>query len=159
MKPRIRRARGGGLDIRLTPDERAVLRSLPDDVRRALEEMDPAAPGGDPAVARLFPGAYLDDEEHDAEYRRFMHDELQAGRLAALDDFEAAADADHVDEAQAAGWLRAINDIRLLLGTRLDVTEDDAVNDLPPDDPRTPSLALYGYLSWLEEQVVTALSE
>jgi hypothetical protein len=159
MKPRIRRARGGGLDIRLTPDERAVLRSLPDDVRRALEEMDPAAPGGDPAVARLFPGAYLDDEEHDAEYRRFMHDELQAGRLAALDDFEAAADADHVDEAQAAGWLRAINDIRLLLGTRLDVTEDDAVNDLPADDPRTPSLALYGYLSWLEEQVVTALSE
>src|SRR5437588_776890 len=92
-------------------------------------------------------------------FRLLMHGGLHEGRLAALDAFEEAIDADHLDEDRAWAWLRALNDIRLLLGTRLDVTEGEVIRRANPDDPRAASLALYGYLSWLEEQLVEALSD
>ena len=155
---RIRRNRRGIFELRLPAEERELLRSLPANVREAFDGMDPRQPGDDPAVARLFPGAYLDDPEHDAEFRRLMHDDLAAGRKQALDVFESGIDAEQLDETQALAWLRAINDIRLLLGTRLDVTEDELSRRVEPGDPRASALALYGYLSWLEEQLVEALS-
>jgi hypothetical protein len=159
VNERIRRSHLGGVDVRLPREERDVLRTLPGSVREALQEMDPAQPGNDPAVARLYPGAYLDDEEQDAQYRRLMHGDLHDGRLAAIDVFEAGIDADHLEEEAALAWLRALNDIRLLLGTRLDVTEGEFARRANPNDPRAASLALYGYLSWLQEQLVEALSE
>ena len=60
------------------------------------------------------------------------------------------------EEAQA--WLTALNDLRLVLGTRLDVSDESLLEDLAEDDPRAPELALYAYLSWLQEQLVEALS-
>ena len=59
------------------------------------------------------------------------------------------------DEADA--WLRALNDLRLVLGTRLDVTEDLDYENLDLNEPRGRDLAVYGYLSWLQEQLVEAL--
>jgi hypothetical protein len=54
-------------------------------------------------------------------------------------------------------WLRAVNDVRLLLGTRLDVSEDPAQRKVSPDDPRAPGFALYDYLSLLTQELVEAL--
>jgi hypothetical protein len=45
-----------------------------------------------------------------------------------------------------------------VLGTRLDITEDFYAAGIDRDDPRAPELALYSYLSWLQEQAVAALS-
>ena len=86
-----------------------------------------------------------------------MGDELAAGRLEALETLEASIDARRLDHDQALAWTRAINDVRLLLGTRLDVTEDQTSQQLRPDDPKAPALAMYHYLSFLEEQLVEAL--
>ena len=84
-----------------------------------------------------------------------MRDDLLAGHLAALDTVEGTADAELLDEEQLAAWLSALNDLRLVLGTRLDVTEEmDAV---PDDHPRAGAFAVYSYLGWLQEQVVAAL--
>ena len=58
------------------------------------------------------------------------------------------------DEADA--WLRALNDARLVLGTRLDITEDFDWDGFE-STPRAPELALYAYLSWLQEQLVEAI--
>src|SRR5436309_2757532 len=80
-----------------------------------------------------------------------------AGRLAALDTLEATADAPTLDENQMEAWMRAINDTRLLLGTRLAVTEDRAGREVPDDHPDAQAIAVYDYLSWLEEQLVEAL--
>ena len=158
MKSHFKRARRGGVDLHFAPEERAILRTLPENAREALAGFDLSTPAEDPAVARLYPGAYLDDDEHDAEYRRLMHGDLHEGRLAALEAFEAAIDADHLDDEQAWAWLRSLNDVRLLLGTRLEVTEDEVSRRFNPGDPRSAPLALYGYLSWLEEELVAALS-
>ena len=148
----IRRTRQGDFEVRLSDEERELLRSIPPQMREAL-----ASDPGDPALARLYPTAYPDDAERDAEYRRLMGDELSAGRLEALDTLEASIDARRLDHEQALAWTRAINDVRLLLGTRLDVSEEPSTPDLDPDDPHAPVLALYHYLSYLEEQLVEAL--
>ena len=71
---------------------------------------------------------------------------------------EETADADQLDERTAQAWLGALESLRLYLGTQLDVSEATYAEDLDPDDPSAPALALYGYLSWLQEQAVEALS-
>jgi hypothetical protein len=150
-EPRIIRAADGSFRLRLTRPERVLLRSLPGQLRELLEAEDPA-------VERLFPPAYRDDPEREAEYRRMVHDELAAGRRRALDVMESTVDADRLDDDQMAAWLGALNDLRLVLGTRLEVTEDSVEEDFPPADPRRETLALYHYLGWLESQAVDAVA-
>jgi hypothetical protein len=149
---RIRRNRSGEVEVRLSPEEREVLRGLPTQMRDAL-----LLGKADPGVARLNPSACLDDEEVDAEFHRLMDDDLDAGRLEALETFEKTVDSERLDEEEALAWMRAINDMRLLLGTRLEVTEDLVDRQVAPDDPRAPGLALYDYLSLLTQELVEAL--
>ena len=112
----------------------------------------------DPAVERLFPPAYRDDPDSEAEYRAMVGGELRNRRLSSLEVMEATIDATRLDEKQLLAWLGAINDLRLVLGTRLEVTEDIYDQGIPEDDPSSLSLALFFYLGWLEEQVVQALA-
>lgn len=58
---------------------------------------------------------------------------------------------------QAESWLSALNDVRLALGTALDVTED-MPDELPPDDPRAPHLGVYHWLTWMQESLIHALA-
>ncbi len=158
-KRRVDRTRTGELRLRLPPEERDLLRDLPAQLRALLDE-DPE----DPSLRRLFPPAYADhgeDSEHaryEAEYRRLMGDELRSKRAAALAVLEETVDAERLSEEQAGSWLSAINDLRLVLGTKLDVSEDMVEEEIDPSDPRGAALALYGYLSWLEDQLVEALA-
>jgi hypothetical protein len=71
---------------------------------------------------------------------------------------EQTADADHLTGEELECWLGALETLRLFLGTELDVSEEMYAVELDPDDPDAPALALYGYLSWLQEQAVEALS-
>lgn len=148
---RIKRNRSGGFNLRLPPEERDILRTLPHQLRELLAT-------DDPSLRRLFPPAYIGDPEKEADYRRLMADDLIEGRKAALDIVEATVDAEVLDEEQLTAWMGAINDLRLVLGTRLDVSEDMDIEAMDEDDPRLPAFALYGYLGWLQEQVVAALA-
>ena len=149
---RIKRTRRGEVQLNLTADERDLLRTLPGQLRELLDDVD------DPDLRRLFPPAYSEHPEHEAEYRQLMGDELRQKHLASLAVMEESVGLDRLSEDQALGWLSAINDLRLVLGTRLDVSEDMLGHRVDPSDPDAPSLALYGYLSWLEEQLVEALA-
>ncbi|HEV3354053.1 MAG TPA: DUF2017 family protein [Acidimicrobiales bacterium] len=149
---RIKRTRSGQFELRLSPEERDVLRGLPAQMRDALE-----LGKDDPAVARLNPSACLDDAEIDAEFHRLMDDDLNAGRLEALAVFEKTVDAPKLDGEEALAWMRAVNDVRLLLGTRLGVGEDPSERQVAVDDPRAPGFALYDYLSLLTQELVEAL--
>lgn len=147
---RIERRRGGGYALRLTAPERELLRALPGQLRELLG-------ADDPSLVRLFPPAYADDAEAEREFVPLVRSELLEGKLAALAVVEATVDADSLDEAQLEAWLGALESIRLVLGTQLDVSEDIGARDPDPADPRAPALALYGYLSWLQEQAIEAL--
>ncbi len=154
-KRRITRGRNGEIRLRLPAEERELLKGLPAQLRTLVQE-DP----DDPALRRLFPPAYTEHPENESEYRRLMGDELRERHLSALAVLEETAGTDHLNEEQAHGWLAALNDLRLVLGTRLDVSEDpvEAEGDVDPEDPEVAALGLYHYLSWLQEQMVEALS-
>ena len=145
------RAEGGGVELRLSREERTLLAGVVAELRALLE----GAPG-DPSLRRLFPPAY-DEAEDETAYRELMGGELLGGRLAALEVVAGTLDQERLDAEQADAWLRALNDLRLVLGTRLDVQEDTFAEELRQDDPRAPALAIYAYLSWMQEQLIEAL--
>jgi Domain of unknown function (DUF2017) len=152
---RVKRVRGGRFALRISGAERDVLRSLPAQLRQLMTGQDARA---NPDLRRLFPTAYPDDPEKAAEYDGMVRDDLVAQRLAAIDVMERTIDSDRLSEEELLAWLSSINDLRLVLGTRLDVAEDLSELGVTPDDPRAESLALYAYLSILEEDAVAALS-
>jgi hypothetical protein len=148
--------------VRLAQDEVAILRSLPDQLRTVLAEGD-----DEPVNQRLFPPAYLDveDIERDSEYRRLMRDDLVKEKLANLDLITTTLARGstsvrrwtvELSDEEATAWLGVLNDIRLALGVRLDITEDFDGN-VDDTDPRAPALRLLSYLGWLEEQLLDAL--
>jgi hypothetical protein len=148
--------------VRLAQDELAVLRGLPDQLRTVLAEGD-----DEPVNQRLFPPAYLDveDIERDTEYRRLMRDDLVKEKLASLDLVTTTLARGstsvrrwtvELTDEEATAWLAVLNDIRLALGVRLDITEDFDGN-VDDADPRAPALRLLSYLGWLEEQLLDAL--
>jgi hypothetical protein len=149
--PRVRRLRNGDYEVRIPSEERDVLRRLCAELRTLLAS-------DDPALVRLYPPAYQDDEDASREYARLMRDDLTASHVEALRVMEESADAARLNEEQMSAWLAALNDIRLVLGTRLDVTEDLYERGLPPGDPRAPQFAVYHYLGFLQEQVVEAVA-
>jgi hypothetical protein len=151
MKWGVRRNRDGSFRVNLADHERELLGGLVQQLRELLvaEEND--------GLERLFPPAHANDEARNDEYRALVHDELLERRLAAIDVVEATVDATQLDESQLTAWMGAINDLRLVLGTRLDVSEE--MEAIDPDDPRAPGFAVYGYLSQLLGSIVQALAD
>jgi len=127
------------------------VRSLVSQMREILAE------DADPGLRRLYPTAYAEDAERDQEYQRLVHDDLLARRLAAFETVEETLGADRLDEEQVVAWMGALNDTRLVIGTKLDVSEDPTF-DIADDDPDAPAYAIYAYLGWLLEQIVDALN-
>ena len=148
-KRRIERGADGELRLRLPEHERALLRQVATRTRERL------ADEGDPALRRLFPSAY-EDPEREREYRHLTRGQLASDRARALDVLESTVDRPSLSRDEADAWLRALNDARLVLGTELDVREDLDWDVIGPDDPRALEHAVYGYLTWIQEQLVEA---
>jgi Domain of unknown function (DUF2017) len=167
MARRFRR-KGDALVVTLESTELELLRQLPTQLSELLG--DASAEGGakDPVVQRLFPRAYLDptEEAAEVEWQSLVHSDLVKERLAALElvtatleraierrgRFEVALTA---DETQA--WLGVLNDARLALGTRLDLTEENDLESVSPDDPAASAYAIYGWLTYIQGELVEAL--
>lgn len=149
---RIEPAPGGGVFVRLPAVERELLQQLRAELVTMLETS-----ADDPSLERLFPPAY-EEKRKEREYRRLMGEELLAGRRRALDVLEATAGQEQLSADEADSWLIALNDLRLVLGTRLDVQEYTFAEGLDQRDPRAPELAVYTYLTWLQGALVEAVS-
>jgi hypothetical protein len=175
-----RRTRAG-VEGRVEPAEAELLRTLLTDldellaptVDSAAGEPDPLArltgldgaprpAPTDPGLARLLPDAYRDDPAAAAEYRRYAEDDVRAAKRAAaarmLASLPAAGGRLRLDEEAARAWLAALNDLRLVLGTRLSITEDPDGPDWPDGDPRWVSYELYHWLTMLQDSLVTAVA-
>ncbi|MBH5335125.1 DUF2017 domain-containing protein [Streptomyces pactum] len=203
---------GGGAAISLDDAQISILRSLavqlleligpgpgtggPDgsaDPLDALFAEGPSEPPADPALARLFPDAYVDPaapppEDGDAaarraaeearaasaEFRRFTENDLRARKrddaLAVVRSLDAVAAGaavagDHgvvleLDTEASRRWLGTLNDLRLAIGTRLEVSDEDDGGELlrlPDSDPRKPMAVAYFWLGELQETLVGTL--
>ena len=117
----------------------------------------------DPALARLLPDAYADDPQAAGEFRRFTEQDLRSGKRAHAGTVLATL-APHLerggrlllDRDEADAWLGTLNDLRLVLGTRLEVSEDTEL-DGDADDPRSSALQVYSWLGWLQESLLARL--
>ena len=174
----FRRGRGGKVLLKAHAEEAPVLRDLltqlaglvaPD----APEDTDPLAvmvdigtatrTPDDPVLARLFPDAYSGDDEAAGEFRRYTENTLRerkhAGALLALGTLEDAGVERVLTPDEVQAWLGALNDVRLALGTRLDVQEDlsEQYLGLDVDDPSRLAFEIYDWLTWLQETLVRCL--
>jgi hypothetical protein len=143
-----------GYVLRIAPQERALVIRLLGELTELL-----SSPNDQPATARLFPVVHPDDAEREAEYQRLMRDELITSRLAGIAAvtkvLEGSAKKVTLTEAQLTSFMQAVNGVRLVLGTILDVSEDDDVVEI---EHHVPEYQLYAYLSWLLDSAVVAAS-
>ncbi len=126
----------------------------------------------DPVLMRLFPDAYADDAEAAGDFRRYTERGLRSKKsadaaivLETLQSLDAQAGDDAktkivLDAEQAAAWLRTLTDLRLALGTRLGIEQDDddRWDSMPEDDPRRYVHDIYDWLGWLQETLVRAVA-
>jgi hypothetical protein len=136
----------------------------PVDPLAELVGIDPTATRPeDPALARLFPDAYEDPADAD-EFRRFTQRDLRATKLANLTtaiESLGRPNPTQLSEAECLAWLGALNDLRLTLGTRLDVGEESPQEflALPEDDPRRSMYLVYDWLTYHQDRLVQALQK
>jgi hypothetical protein len=181
---RIRRERGGDVTVAFEPAEAVIVRAAFADLLALLDERsgpaetaapdvvpgvpDPfltlgatgsAQPPEDPALARLLPDAYQDDPDASADFRRFTEPDLVAGKRANIRTvLETLGEGGRIrlDEPALRAWLHALNDLRLALGSRLEVEEgyEEVLAAMEPGDPRLPGFALYEWLTGLQDALV-----
>ncbi|HEX4725893.1 MAG TPA: DUF2017 domain-containing protein [Pseudonocardiaceae bacterium] len=180
------RRRGDLLVGVLDRQEAALVRGLVRQVREMLEVRGEEAPQDelaeltgirtgpstapdDPILSRLLPDFHrLDDDapsvddQNSAAALRSLHEpellELKTGVAGVLlETCPPGGGEVRLNEEQAGAWLAALNDVRLALGTALDVTED-MPDELPADDPREPHLNVYHWLTWVQESLIQAVA-
>ncbi|QNT95174.1 hypothetical protein HEP81_04907 [Streptomyces griseofuscus] len=155
----------------------------PSDPLAELFAEGPSEPPADPVLHRLFPDAYSDPEKapdspaqaeerraHSAEFRRFTENDLRAGKrenaLAVIRSLDALAPVDEgsavlkLSPEESRRWLGSLNDLRLAIGSRLEIADDDDTEllyQLPDEDPRKPMVMAYLWLGGLQETLVSTL--
>lgn len=150
MGRRVKRSRDGTYTVRLAAEERELLKGLAPRMREVFADED------DPVRGRLFPTAYPEDEERQTEYRLLAQGELMESHLAALATLEETLDAERLDEEQLLAWMRALNEVRLVMGSRLGVTEDGEERR-SADAGQSGAFAVYDYLTWLQGEIIESL--
>lgn len=141
-----------------------------DDLDRLLAEAVDAAEAAeapsipdDPVLARLLPDAYQDDPEAADEFRKYTESSLREAKKyfaqTLLDTLPPSGGRVRLTGDQARDWMRALNDVRLMFGVRLEVTEDfeEQLAALAPDDPKVAAFEVYGWLGAVQESLVRAL--
>lgn len=142
------KAKNGEISVRLDENLRALLRKITEELREMLLVDDGEQ------LTRLYPPAYPDDEELQSDYRDMVHDQLLMQRLDGIDQLQATVDDETISVELADTWMNIINQARLVLGTQLDVSEDDGPVD--EDDPELQSKVIYQVLSHILEDLTSA---
>ena len=166
---RFTRRRRGGVKAELAAVEVEVLTDLARQLLSLLGEppppQDPLAalvgmpsgdvqPPDDPVLRRLLPAAYADDPEAAQEFRRYTDADLRAGKRTnaerVLQTLPEGGGRLELDRDGCDAWLAWLNDVRVALGTALEVTEDDVERE-------DPSFQVYAWLGWLQESLLSCV--
>ncbi len=139
----------GGFRVRLAPEAREWVVSLADELDQMLTD-------DTPDTRRLFPTAYPHDPELDAGYQILAREQLIDDRREAIATMRASVSTDRLSHEQLTAWMRIVNDLRLVLGTRLDVSEDDESLDF--DSPDIQAQLVYHELGMLLAEIVDAVT-
>jgi hypothetical protein len=155
-----------GRDPDPAPGESAESADLFDDLEKMFNETSAAPPEApeDPVLARLLPDAYQDDDEAAGEFRKYTESSLREAKKyfaqTLLETLPPKGGRVKLTAEQARDWLRALNDVRLMFGVRLEVTEDfeEQLVALDPKDPRVAAFEVYCWLGAVQESLVQAIA-
>tara|TARA_Y100000758_G_scaffold299399_1_gene261960 strand:- start:58 stop:501 length:444 start_codon:yes stop_codon:yes gene_type:complete len=136
------------MEVKIGEEERQLIGDLIDQLRELLLATSPEGKL-DPSLRRLYPTAYVDDVRHEQEYQRSARDQLLERRLSHLDVVESTLNDAELNSDSVTAWITTVNDLRLVLGTHLDVSEDDESKILDSGGPQEQQQAIYHYLSHL----------
>lgn len=151
----------GRIDVRMPSDGIAMLARLVEDMSGVI-----AAPGTD-AAARLFPRAYEDEARELAFQERSRERLIEARtlrletmrRLLAGGQLRRGSWRASIEPGDLHAWIGFCNDARVVLGTMLDVTEDDQPREyLSPNDPSAASVNAYLWLGAVLEAALAVIS-
>jgi hypothetical protein len=146
--------------MRLDPVEVELVGSLLDQLEGMLEGKE--GDGADDVRRRLFPSGYLGDAEAEAEFRTLteaaLRDERDERIGACRADLARGGEVDLSAPEVGRRWIQVLNDLRLALGIRLGVSEDDEPR-FDPDRPDAQLRAVYHWLTALQDSVVQGLMQ
>lgn len=142
------KVRGEEIEVRLETGIRELLTRVSGELREILLVNDGEI------VKRLYPPAYPDDPKSNEAFDELVKDKLLMQRLDDIDRFEETIDTETMDIELADVWMNTINQARLVLGTQLDVSEDDQAID--PEDPEASGRMIYQVLSYVLEELTRA---
>ncbi|NUR07163.1 MAG: DUF2017 domain-containing protein [Nocardioidaceae bacterium] len=162
--------------VELLRNEVAAPSAGDDPLEELLDFTGPTTEPEDPVLARLFPTAYPHDEEAAGEFRRFtegtLRDQKAQGAVAVIETLEEAGLPEQLekdglvvdvelDHEGAMLWMKSFTDIRLALGTRLGVEQDDEEYwmALSQEDPRAHVYDIYQWVGFLQETLVDAVAQ
>lgn len=150
---------GAGITLALDEQEAGILRELAKEMLLLLEA---DIPRSDDVLQRLFPRAY-EDEEEQRSYEELIGEELRAAKRDALRKVTDALGPTgpvevELSESDADEWLRFLNDVRLAIGTRLEVDEKKMERPFDPSDPEAPALSVLHWLGWLQGSMLEELN-
>lgn len=113
----------------------------------------PSTPPEDPALARLLPSFHRDDDELSAGLRMLREPEVIAAKddaaVVLLDTLPRGGGTVRLTEQTARSWLVALNDLRLVFGVRLNITDDATEPAAASADVTAPEFAMYATYRWL----------
>ena len=147
-----------GLRTSLSADERALLLNLLGELESLLDEPH----GSDMVEQRLFPDAY-DDESDAAAFHELVGNELRDWKVRSVRAVKERVQGrgpleTSIPEDEIEQWLTALTDLRLAIGTRLDVTEEMMETEIDPEDPEGAALSVLHWLGWLQESILGQIS-
>ena len=132
------------------PNENEFLASLAEQLRNTLLGTELDADHAVPLpLRRLFPVAYVDDEDRNNQYQALTRDELLNTHLEQLQVLERCVDNDVLQPDEIMPFLSGLNAMRLVLGTFLDVSEGDKPEEMLPEDPDDYSPEQFVHLQFL----------
>lgn len=134
----------------LRDEEKELLVILPELVEEAIRM-------NSPYVSRLFPPTYPFDDAAQTMVENCTSQSLIEDHKALLSGFSHTLYKKTLTFEDLAIWVGAINNIRLLLGTALDVCEEMELPD--ESDARFGDFVIYNYLAWLQSSLLDFLSD
>jgi hypothetical protein len=156
---RIARSPDGQIVVRLAPREREILGAIAAELAsEAAGEVMPAGGPDEPGLARLWPDAVAGDDEASAAFRELTEADLAEIRQARFATLAATLRAESLTDDEASAWMGVVNDLRLVRGTRLGVTEEVGREPIEESDPAAADTIVFLWLGWIEEQLVEAMA-
>lgn len=147
--------RGQGCELNLPREERTLLEMLPRDLAGVIGGLDFSRPLP-PNMRRLFPPAYVRDDSSQEAYAEATRNELIDSHRRALEVLQKTAQATRLDAEEMSAWLGALTELRLVLGSVLNVSDEDLWS---PSDPSDSQVVIYHYLTMLQSELIDVMEQ